>query len=111
MRRFTLSSIARKILFVVAALLFIAATLFVFVWHFDGFHAACQFFFGSTAFLSFLEMVDLKSWLISMVTSLVFVGILEICICRKLKRKTVRIIIDVVAFFVSIIGLLQIMNT
>ena len=105
-----MSSIARKIISVVVALLFIAGVWFVLVWHFDGFRAAWQLFFQSTAVPSFLEMVDLKSWLISMSLSILVVFVLEACIGHKLKKKAVRLTIDIIAYFVSIIGLLQIMN-
>lgn len=104
-----MNSIARKVLFVGVALLVIAIALFLLVWHFDGFHAAWQLFFKSGAILSFLELVDLRSWFISMVISLVVVFVLEACVCHKLKGKAIRLTIDIVAFIVSIIGTLQIM--
>jgi len=105
-----LESIAKKIWSVVACIIFIAVAFFSLVWYCDGFSVAWQFFFRSNTVPAFLELVGFGDWLIGMFISFIVAGIIEVLLGRHLKSKGVRIVVDGVAFLISLVGYLQIIT-
>ena len=105
-----MESIAKKVLSVSVSILFIVASFFVLVWHFDGFAAAWHLLFRSNTVPAFLELVGFGDWLVGMLISLIVAGIIEALLGRHLKSKGVHIVVDGVAFLISLVGYLQIIT-
>jgi len=105
-----LRHIIKKLLFVLVSILFIFFCLFALVWQTDGFATAWQLFFISDTVPAFFQLVGFYDWLIGILVSVAIAGIVEITIGRRLKRKSVRLIVDFSTAIVSFLAYMQIIT-
>lgn len=96
--------IAKWALSVLCSIFAVVAIFFGICWHFDGFAAAWGVFFGSDSLSAILGFVGVYDWLIGIILALVFAGIAEALIGRRIKKRTAGLIVDAAAAIVSFIG-------
>lgn len=100
----SLEKIVRRVLAIISGLAFIYLFFFCLCWHYDGFTANSNLFFGKKTLSimnSFFSLIGLYELFISMFLSLVVVGIIEWVIGRRLTNRKVATLIDIISGIVG----------
>lgn len=74
-------------------------------WHYDGFAAAWSAFFGTNLLVAILNFVGFYDWLIGMVLAVAIAFIVEALIVKRVKKRTVGLIVDAAAAIISLVGI------
>ncbi len=100
--------ILRKILYVILVIAFLAVSVIILIWIYDGFPSALNFVFSGalskfSVYLSFAGVVD---YIISLVVAGVIIVAVELIVGMKLGKKKVAHIVSTSAGIVSFISMI-----